>query len=307
VFKERLAAAWPRIARSAPWKRILSACILVCSVGLLGYRTFVSWNALKTYDWQVRYLGLIPSFALFILQWVVVTWGWQSIMTSLSKPLPFRKHIKIYGYTNMMRRIPAGVLWMVAGRAYAYKDQDISVRTSALSSFLEFVIVVLTALPICALTGWGLGLLSLALGIALALVALVLEIGMLHPTMLQWLFRVARHDSLRAQLTYRTTLTWAAIYTLIWLISGTGLFIIALLFVDLPLTSLPVTIGAWVLSSLVSYLTLLSPSGLGVKELSLTFLLGLFLAEPLPLAIAIAIRLIWTVYDLVVGVSTLLL
>lgn len=307
MLKKRLAAAWPRIAGSAPWKRVLSVSVFVCSVGLLSYKMLTSWNAFRAYDWQVRYVWLIPSFALFLFQWTVVTWGWQSIMTSLSKPLPFRRHMKIYGYTNMMRRIPAGVLWMVAGRAYAYKDQDISARTSALSSFLEFVVVVLTALPICALTGWGLGLLSLTLGIALALVALVLEIGMLHPAVLEWLLKVARHTSLQTQPTYRTTLTWAFIYTLIWLISGTGSFIVALLFADLSLVSLPLTVGVWVVSSLVSYLTLLSPSGLGIKELSLAFLLGLLLPEPLPLVIALAIRAIWTVYDLVVGISTVLL
>jgi hypothetical protein len=70
---------------------------------------------------------------------------------------------------------------------------------------------------------------------------------------------------------------------------------------------LPATIGVWVLSSLISYLTLLSPSGLGIKELSLTLLLGLFLADPFPLLIALAMRLIWTVYDVLFGLGALLL
>jgi hypothetical protein len=52
---------------------------------------------------------------------------------------------------------------------------------------------------------------------------------------------------------------------------------------------------------------LLSPSALGVKETSLAFLLGLSLADPLPLLIALAIRLLWTVYDMLVGILALLL
>ena len=104
-----------------------------------------------------------------------------------------------------------------------------------------------------------------------------------------------------------TSLSWAALYTLVWLVSGIGLFAITVLFTDLPLASLPTTIGIWVLSSEISYLTLLSPSGLGVKELSLAVLLGLLLPDPLPLVVALGIRVIWTVYDILVGALSLLL
>jgi uncharacterized membrane protein YbhN (UPF0104 family) len=284
------------------WRRLASAIILILSVSFLVYKTYMSWDALKTYDWQIQYQYLIPSFLLFLCQIVIISWGWQSIMNSLTQPLPFREHLKIYTYTNLMRRIPAGALWLLAGRMYAYRGQRVSARTSALASFLEFVLVILTGLPLAALAGSGLELLSPRAGILLAAIALVLEIGLIHPTVLGRLFRLVRHETLPAELTWRNTLMWALIYTLIWLISGTGLFLIICMFTEIPVAALPVTIGVWVLSSLIAYLTLLSPSGLGVKELSLTFLLGIYLPDPLPLVIALATRLIWTVYDIMVGV-----
>jgi hypothetical protein len=232
----------------------------------------------------------------------VIVWGWKSIMDSLTQVLPFGDHLKIYAYTNMLRRIPAGTVWMVAGRVYAYKGQSVPARASALGSFLEFMVVVLTGLPLAALAAVGLALIPPAIGIVLAIVAATLALMALHPALLSRLFRLVRHEDLPVQLRYRNTLQWAAIYSLVWLISGMGLFLIVRLFGDISLEKLPLAIGVWVLSSLVAYFTMLSPSGLGVKELSLTLLLGLFLPEPLPLLIALAMRLIWTVYDMVLGV-----
>jgi len=300
-------AAWLRISRTTWLKRGLSVTILVFSLVFLGYKVYKSWDALRNYDWQIRYIHLIPSFGLFLLQLVVVTWGWQSIMSSLAKPLPFRKHLKVYGSTNLVRRIPAGMLWMVAGRAYAYHDPDVSVHTSAVGSLLEFLLVVLSALPLSALAGWTLGFLLPQVGASLAVVAMVLELSILHPVVLAKVLRLVRHQALNVELTYHRTLLWAGVYTLIWLVSGTGLFAVARLFTDLPPSRLLATVGIWVLSSLVSYLTVLSPSGFGVKELSLAFLLGLVVPDPLPLLIAMGIRIIWTVYDIVVGIVVLLL
>lgn len=292
-----------RVLQKISWRRIASAIVLLFSVGYLIYRVYANWDAFRAYDWQIRYEYLLPSFLLYLVQLVVIVWGWKSIMDSLAPVLPFRDHIKIYAYTNMLRRIPAGTVWMVAGRMYAYKGQSVPARASALGSFLEFMVVILTGLPLAALAAVGLLLISPALGIVLAIVAASLALVALHPALLNRLFRLVRHEDLPVQLRYRTTLKWAAIYGLVWLLSGMGLFLIARLFGDVPLGTLPVIIGVWVLSSLVAYFMMLSPSGLGIKEMSLTLLLGLFLPEPLPLLIALAIRLLWTVYDILLGVA----
>ena len=224
-------------------------------------------------------------------------------MDSLTQTVPFWDHLKIYAYTNMLRRIPAGTVWMVAGRVYAYKGQSVPARTSALGSFLELMVVVLTGLPLAALAAVGLALISPTIGIALAVVAAALALILLHPALLSRLFRLVRQEDLPVQLRYHDTLKWAVIYSLVWLLSGIGLFLIVRLFGDVSLEMLPVTVGVWVLSSLAAYLMMLSPSGLGVKEMSLTLLLSLLLPEPLPLLVALAIRLIWTIYDILLGVA----
>jgi hypothetical protein len=301
--KSPLLSVRSRLQQGLSWRQIASAVVLLGSVGFLAYKAYTSWDELKAFDWQIRYVYLVPSFLLFVFQLAVIAWGWKSIMDCLAQPLPLREHIKIYAYTNLLRRVPAGTVWMVAGRVYAYRGQRVPGRVSALGSGIELLIVILTGLPLAALASVGLDLLSPALGVVLALVTLALELAALHPSLLGWLFRLVRQESLPVQLTYRKTLLWAFIYSLVWLTSGLGLFLIVRLFDDVSVSYLPATIGVWVLSSLVAYLTMFSPSGLGVKELSLTLLLGLYIAEPLPLLIALAFRLIWTVYDIIIGAA----
>jgi hypothetical protein len=313
VLKTLAARVQSLLPKKLTWRRALAAIVVALSLAFLSYKAWTSWDEFKTYDWRLRAIYLVPSFALFVVQFTIITWGWRSIMNGITKPLSYRRHLKIYGYTNLMRRIPAGALWAVAGRAYSYKDHDIPARASVLGSVLELLLAILTGLPLAALAGWRLGYLGAGTGLAIAGALFVLELAALHPAILIRVVRLARPRDPTGetlppiQLTYARTLGWAGIYCLIWLVGGLGMYLIANLFVHLPLASLPITLGVWVLSNLASYLTLFSPSGLGVKELSTAFLLGTFLADPLPLLIALALRLIWTVYDLLIGVAVLLL
>jgi hypothetical protein len=290
-----------RLLHQIPWRAIISIIVLMLSVGFLAYKAYTSWDTLKEYGWQIRYVYLIPSFLLFVIQLLVVSWGWQSIMNHLAQPLPFREHLRIYAYTNLMRRIPAGLVWLIAGRVYAYRERRISARLTAIGSFLEYVLAVLTGLPVAALACSAFGVVPLEAGIALAAVTLILTLIVIHPVTMGRLLSLARQETLPSALSYRTTLTWSLIYGLLWPIMGVGLWLIACMFVPAPVAQIPITIGAMVLSSLISFVTLLSPSGLGVKELSLTILLGAFLAEPLPLLVALATRAVWTVYDVLLG------
>lgn len=293
--------ARPRLLRQIPWRYIISIIVLTVSVGFLAHKAYTIWDTLKGYGWQIRYVYLLPSFLLFVIQILVVSWGWQSLMNHLAQPLPFREHLRIYTYTNLMRRIPAGLVWLITGRVYAYKQRRISARLTAVGSFLEFVLTVLTGLPLAALACSAFGVVSLEAGIALAAVALILALIVIHPVTMGRLLSLARQETLPSALSYRTTLTWALIYGLLWPIGGVGLWLIACMFVPAPVEQIPLAISAMVLSSLIAFVTLLSPSGLGVKEMSLTILLSAFLAEPLPLLVALAIRAVWTVYDVILG------
>ena len=289
------------------WKQAVLASVFLACLGILSYKVYTSWEALRAFEWRIKSIWLVPSFLLFLLQTLFVLWGWWSIAGRLAPKVPFRKHVQIYCYTNLARRLPASLLWLVAGRAYWYRQLDTPASAAAVASFLELALAILLGIPIAVLQISTIASLEPAVTIILFMLSTALVGMLIQPKLLNQLGRVFKKEELGLNLSYRDSLRWATVYIFIWLLGGAGLFMVINLFYTLPLRSLPEIIGVWVLSSLISYLTLLTPSGFGVKELSLTFLLGAYLPDPLPMVVALAIRMLWTAYDIFVGLIPLLL
>lgn len=287
--------------RLSSWTKVVSIGILLICLGLLAYKLYLDWETLLAFEWKIRYMWLVPSLFLFLAQTLIVVWGWRSILNRLAPPVSFWKHVKIYCYTTLMRRIPAGLLLQVTGRVYWYRQLDIPASASAMASFLELWLVILAGLPIGALQIGAITLLGsryilLALGLAVAI-----SIILIQSYLLNWMCSIFKREELQINLSHRDSLRWIGIYVLVWLLSGAGLYVTVNLFYDLSIRVLPEIIGVWTIASLVSYFTLFTPSGFGIKELSLTFLLGFYLPEPLPLIIALALRILWTMYEIIAG------
>jgi ABC-type thiamin/hydroxymethylpyrimidine transport system permease subunit len=291
--------------RTLGWKKVAPTGMLLACMGLLAWKAYSSWEALQEFEWEIRCAWLVPSISLYLIQTLAVVWVWRSLWNHLAPPVPFRKHLKIYCYTKLLWRIPAGLLWQAAGRVYWYHQLDIPIASPTLASFLELELAILTGLPFAAaqvgaITVFEPGYAALISGLVVVVVAVLLQ-----PNLLDWILRVFKQNSLQIDLPRWDALGWVATYALVWLLSGASLYVTVNLFYDLPLQALPEIIGVWTLASLVSYLTLLTPGGFGVKELSLTFLLGFYLPEPLPLVVALAIRVLWTVYEIVAGLAAM--
>ncbi|MGH7963666.1 MAG: hypothetical protein ACRERD_17875, partial [Candidatus Binatia bacterium] len=70
----------------------------------------------------------------------------------------------------------------------------------------------------------------------------------------------------------------------------------------LPFIVWPAVVASWVLSSLLGLLILVVPSGLGIAELSLTFLLSFYMPTSLAALAALGARALFTLLELVFAV-----
>lgn len=277
----------------------LSVLVLVLSLAFFGYKIYDSWAMLRTYEWEIAYIWLLPAFLSFTVQNMITIWVWRSILAQFSPLIAFGRHVKIYAWTTLVRRIPAGILWMVAGRTYWYQKLDVPPFAAATASLLEMVMVILVGIPIGVLELFMI-ISSPCIGYALSIFVFLLIFGifLMQPNVWTWFGRVFKRDISQIDLPRRSSLMWLSGYGLVWLLSGATLYLLICLFYPLPVRLLPQIVGVWTLASLVAYITSLTPSGFGVKELSLTYLLGFYLPEPLPLIIALVTRLLWTGYEL---------
>jgi hypothetical protein len=104
---------------------------------------------------------------------------------------------------------------------------------------------------------------------------------------------------------YSDLLLWLIIYSLVWIGGGLVLYVAINSLYALPLAHLPAVIGIWVLSGLIPTLILVTPVGLGLKELTLSVLLGHLMPPSLAVIVALFVRVGLTLFELIWGIFVL--
>ena len=276
--------------------KLFVGIFMIISVAIIAQILHSNWDTFKTLDWEFRPIWLFFIIIFFIIDLLVATWVWHLLVTQLANYSNFQHSAKICWSTNLARRIPTPV-WYIAGRAVMYEQVGVSKITTSLLSTLELIFFFLSGLATTLLTlpFWVIpsdfisgekqfGLLFLLLPFSLLLV---------HPRLLETIWRRLRPDSPMQPLHWRNTITWMGYYILTWILGAFVLFSVINLFYPVPLTSLIVIIGVWSLAGTVSLAGALTISFFGVREISLTLLLTILVPMPVALIVAILIRVVW--------------
>ena len=281
------------------WKKlrvVVPAVIFALCFSILGYSLHKNWAALAAFQWKINYPQIALSFILYTFDLTLAVLGWSLIVSKLAGFSDFRKNLKIYCYSNIASRLP-GTVWYIISRAYLYEQQGIAKSVISIGSLLEMVLIILSGILTYFLFLPFLSPIS-ALRNPLPLIALLL-LGLLltHPATLRAILQRFARGKVPYDLRYRDTLVWLGIYVVVWIVGGLVLYFAVNVFYPLPLTQLPEVIGAWTLSGVAASLVFFSPSGLGIRELTLSFLLSHYIPTPLAIVVAVGMRVGLTVYE----------
>jgi hypothetical protein len=281
------------------WKKLRIAVpvlIFALCFSILGYGLYKNWTALAAFQWKINYLQMALSFIIYTFDLTLAVLGWSLIVSKLAGFSNFRKNLKIYCYSNIASRLP-GTVWYIVGRAYLYEQQGIAKSVISIGSLLEMVLIILSGILTYFLFLPFLSPVS-ALRNPLPLIA-VLLLGLLltHPVTLRAILKRFARTKAPYGLRYQDTLVWLGIYVIVWTVGGLVLYSAINVFYPLPLTQLPGVIGAWTLSGVAASLVFLIPSGLGIRELTLSFLLSYYIPAPLAIVVALGMRVGLTTYE----------
>lgn len=200
--------------------------------------------------------------------------------------------IRIWLIAQIARYVPGNV-WHFAGRAYLARQYGIDTQMTSMSMLLELLHTITAALLIVAASPlvWRQQTLSLWLLLLIPLLACYL-----HPQLLQhvlsWGLRRIGREAIYITLTRRDMLTLLPGYCGVWLLYGCGLYALARSIYPLPLTDLPALSGSFAIAWVIGFLSFITPSGLGVREGVLGYLLGMFMPLHVALLLAVLAR-IW--------------
>ena len=308
-MRPSLAGSACALCRGAKWWPGCSP--LPCSV-IWGSRWRPTGRSLLTYDWQINVVYLAASVAIYVLSLLLGATAWHRIVWSMDRRVPYRKGVKFFLQSNVAKRLP-GLVWYALGRIYLYEREAVAKTTVTMALALEMVSVIAGGVFVFLLTIWGsdsilvrLDLANLAAGwrwwALLPLAGLVLVI--VWPQSLyraaNWVLARRGHAPLGGQASRRGLMEWSLLQVGGWLTGGLFLYFLAAgVYPGLGWPHLVETITSWTGAGLAAYVTLIVPLGLGLKELTLAYLLSSFLPWPIAVLISLLGRICSIIGDCV--------
>jgi uncharacterized membrane protein YbhN (UPF0104 family) len=244
-------------------------------------------------------LTLVLAFLGAVGYWLALGFAWGSTQAALGGTLSPWTAIRVWSVSAVARYVP-GNIWHFAGRVVLARSAGLDVLTTLTASAYEQVLTVAGALLVA---GLFLPLAGGGGGYLLAVLAVPLGLLVFHPRLQRWLLARSARLAGSAPPTPLSILQLARLvplYVLPHLAAGLALAALGWPSGVDPLAALGAFSFAWA----AGFLTLLTPGGLGVREVTLAALLAALSPAPEPAVLAIGHRLVLTMAEFLVALAT---
>ena len=282
--------------------RVIQWVLAVCLLGfLVGYaRRYWSdiWALPVRFDWMWASQGAI----LVLLSNLVQITLFQYFLQGNGLRLGFLTAWRIFSLPQAGKYIP-GKVTALAALSYMLKGAGLSLQ-HALAAALVFNIVALLSgliVGLFLLPVWAqhASLLVIVLSIGTALLSVLALCTPWFWSLVNYGLARLKREPLREYPSGRAMTRLIMGWILYWFLIGGGVFAITLAFVEAPPKSFPLVLAAFSLSCFVSNLSLLTPAGLGIREVLLVGIISNGSALAFATVFAAASRLAMVLNDIV--------
>jgi uncharacterized membrane protein YbhN (UPF0104 family) len=284
--------------------RILRWAIVVAIFFFLGKMVWDHWNQVKGTPFTLRPFPFILSTLIFAFSYFIQIWAWYLITLKLEIALSPSETLKTWFYSQLGKYLP-GKIWLFLSRFHFYESRGKSKKAISIALYLETVTIIMAA-----------GLIFLAALIfhreirlfyswrhpGWLVLLFLLGFIFLHPRVLQkilnWTLVQFKREPIFLSISYLDVLWILFVCIISWVIGGIGFY----LFIDSVYPAAPQYIlfltGALAISSALGLIAIFAPSGLGVREGVLVYLLLLMMPPPVAVIISILTRIWMTLIEI---------
>lgn len=255
---------------------------------------------------RINYFSLAISLLLTAGATILGAWEWQLLLRGLGHDLGARKGMRIHLLANVAKYAP-GYLWQILGKVYLSERQSVSRKRAVASVGVEFSLIVATGTLLALVTLPSTGLLGSSLLPSLGPgLALILVPPAALPFLLPLLQRVSSWSQIRerfpivSELDYTSLVGVTVAIYLTWLVLGAGFVLLIGSVYPISINDIPRYIFALTVSFILGLLALFAPSGIGVRESAMAFLLG----SCMPLSVASVIAILARVVTMLADVAS---
>jgi hypothetical protein len=281
-------------------KAVLQAALIIIVVVFVIRYFAQQWPAIPFDLLRANWPQILLALLSMALGYSLLPLGSWRIITAMGHALTRLNVGRIFFVSNMGKYLPGGI-WAFPGRALFYQRAEVPTADAISAVFWEIVLLIMSA----ALVGLAVTPLLLQfappplVGAGIALYAGVLALVLFMPPPLLERFNITAIST-------GAKLHTMGVYLVSWVIMGLSFVLITGVFTG-PLTVSEVIQlgGLYMFSWVAGFVVVIAPSGIGVRDGLLVVGLLLFLEPPLPGAIAIIARLLWTLAELLALAITL--
>ena len=282
-------------------KWILAFAIFV----FLGKMVWDNWNQVKDVPFTLQLIPFILSILIFAFSYFIQIWAWYLITLKLKIAVSFPETIKSWFYSQLGKYLP-GKVWLLLSRFYFYESKGMSRKWISVALYLEMVAVIVAAALIFLASLIFLNEIELFcpksqllwLVPGFILVAFIF----LHPWVLQkilnWVLVRLSREPISLSISYLDVLWILFICVVAWLVGGLGFYLFVDSMYPVALQSILFLTGALAISSTLGLIAIFAPSGLGVREGALVYLLSFMMSTPVAVIISILTRLWMTFIEI---------
>lgn len=295
------------------YRRLLRAVKVAAILLVVGFSFYyLGRNILQGLDdllataMRINYFSLAISLLLTAGATILGAWEWQLLLRGLGHDLGARKGMRIHLLANVAKYAP-GYLWQILGKVYLSERQSVSRKRAVASVGVEFSLIVATGTLVALVTLPSTGLLGSSLLPSLGPgLALILVPPAALPFLLPLLQRVSSWSQIRerfpivSELDYTSLVGVTVAIYLTWLVLGAGFVLLIGSVYPISINDIPRYIFALTVSFILGLLALFAPSGIGVRESAMAFLLG----SCMPLSVASVIAILARVVTMLADVAS---
>lgn len=293
----------------------LQPIVLLLSVLAIGWFLSSQWPALRAYPWRIDGGWLVAAAFLTLASWGVEIFIWQHLLVNLGGNLPFWAAVRIWFLSAVVRYIPGNV-WQPLSLTLYSRRYGVAPEVTLTSIILFQVIVLFAIAPILVIYFLWIDTQSLAAQFMSQLppgliwfLLLPIVAFLLRPqwmvALLNWTLVRLKRPTIAATLTSRLLFTMLIVAALDWLLWGATFAALAFAIAGEGIveraTLAPLLIASYPIAYAIGFLSMITPSGFGVREGAMYLLLTPQIDGAVVTVIALAIRVWATVGELLIA------
>ena len=288
---------------------------LACVVFLFTWLS-VNWPVIQSVWLEINWLYVLGSFVLLSISFLFLPCGMVIFLSGRQDQPSYLQSARAYYSSQPAKYLPGG-LWVYPTRLVMMKNMGFNLSTSTLALAFETISLVISSLFV-SLVALGTAvdrMWSMEFRFLIGLVCLSVAIGWtILPELFHWTMKdtyrlpenLQRIRAIPIINRVRLLLVSVLMYSVMWSVAGLSFYVLTTAVSEsISIESVSFTIGVSTLAWLAGFVSVFSPGGVGVREGTISVMLGTIMSPHYSMVVALSFRVLWSVAEVVFFVFSL--